>query len=244
MDLFGECPKDALSDVLTLFKAHQRLCGERFGPSCRPNPSRLYYSNLYASGTNNHSVLTLEEQQVLHRCVDTLLQFVYGESSSPQSTSTRTSSSPASTCGEADVDPLLSEHIQDAGNPQRLVLTVGFLTAPPQNGTQRWHTDYEYPSDNIFVPLCPLTAKNGTEYLALPSQEAHRLSYPALRSYFWDEYMQDHPLSQRRLKQYRESISETDKKFQCEDLPPPFAPGQPVPPGGSNYNKGAIETGT
>eukprot|EP00697_Spironema_sp_BW2_P016766 gnl/Spiro4/8182_TR4313_c0_g1_i1.p1 gnl/Spiro4/8182_TR4313_c0_g1~~gnl/Spiro4/8182_TR4313_c0_g1_i1.p1 ORF type:complete len:311 (-),score=63.12 gnl/Spiro4/8182_TR4313_c0_g1_i1:40-972(-) len=75
----------------------------------------------------------------------------------------------------------------------RSVFTVGFLTAPPNNGQQLWHLDYEFKTDNIFVPLTALTLKNGTEYLSLPTTEHHIRAYPLIHSCIYGPYIHAHP---------------------------------------------------
>jgi hypothetical protein len=55
----------------------------------------------------------------------------------------------------------------DAGQ----VLLAGFLEASPGCSPQLWHVDYDGNTETLFVPLVPLTAKNGTEYVQWESVE-------------------------------------------------------------------------
>lgn len=48
---------------------------------------------------------------------------------------------------------------------QRTVLTAGILEGPIGCRPQGWHYDYRGNTENIFIPLVPLTARNGTEYV-------------------------------------------------------------------------------
>lgn len=48
---------------------------------------------------------------------------------------------------------------------QRTVLTAGILEGPVGCHPQSWHYDYMGNTENIFIPLVPLTERNGTEYV-------------------------------------------------------------------------------
>ncbi len=44
-------------------------------------------------------------------------------------------------------------------------ITCGFIESPVGSRVQYWHYDYGGRTENIFVPITPLTKKNGTEYV-------------------------------------------------------------------------------
>lgn len=51
------------------------------------------------------------------------------------------------------------------GAAARRILTAGFIESPRSGRRQPWHFDYRGKTENIFVPLVPLTQENGTEYV-------------------------------------------------------------------------------
>ena len=48
---------------------------------------------------------------------------------------------------------------------RRTILTAGFLEGPVGCHPQSWHYDYMGNTENIFIPMVPLTERNGTEYV-------------------------------------------------------------------------------
>lgn len=75
--------------------------------------------------------------------------------------------------GSPDEQAALHSLITDActlvygveGSQQRTVLTAGFLEGPIGCHPQSWHYDYGGKTENIFIPIVPLTERNGTEYV-------------------------------------------------------------------------------
>jgi len=62
----------------------------------------------------------------------------------------------------------------------RKILSVGFMeSAVASQSTQGWHYDYHGKTENIFVPMCDLTNKNGTPFVEFPS--------PAIQMKFFEE---------------------------------------------------------
>ena len=55
--------------------------------------------------------------------------------------------------------------VYGAATAQRTVLTAGILEGPIGCRPQGWHYDYQGNTENIFIPLVPLTVRNGTEYV-------------------------------------------------------------------------------
>jgi len=52
------------------------------------------------------------------------------------------------------------------------ILGFGFIQAPPGNQTQAWHTDYGGKTENIFIPMVPMTDLNGTEFVHFEEEGA------------------------------------------------------------------------
>ncbi|EFC36787.1 predicted protein [Naegleria gruberi] len=54
----------------------------------------------------------------------------------------------------------------------RIILSYGFITAPKNgNVTQDWHFDYGENVSNLFIPLCDVTEKNGTQFIRGPLRQ-------------------------------------------------------------------------
>lgn len=62
----------------------------------------------------------------------------------------------------------------------RTVLTAGFLEGPIGCRYQGWHYDYRGNTENIFIPLVSLTARNGTEYVDFGSLAKSAANAPAV----------------------------------------------------------------
>jgi len=67
------------------------------------------------------------------------------------------------------------------GAQYQKILGFGFIQAPHGNKTQAWHTDYGGKTENIFIPLVPMTDLNGTEYISFEDPDAAKF-------WFWYIY--------------------------------------------------------
>jgi hypothetical protein len=67
----------------------------------------------------------------------------------------------------------MDELVQQAyGTTPVWVLTAGYIESPVGCRPQYWHYDYGAKTENIFIPLTPLTERNGMEYVEWLSAEA------------------------------------------------------------------------
>jgi len=48
----------------------------------------------------------------------------------------------------------------------------GFIVNPIGSKTQSWHLDYQSDYSSIFIPMCPLTPNNATQYVVIPKGDA------------------------------------------------------------------------
>jgi len=67
------------------------------------------------------------------------------------------------------------------GDQYQKILGFGFIQAPHGNKTQAWHTDYGGKTENIFIPLVPMTDLNGTQFVYFDDPDAAKF-------WFWYIY--------------------------------------------------------
>ena len=78
---------------------------------------------------------------------------------------------------------------------RRTVLTAGFLEGPIGCHPQSWHYDYMGNTENIFIPLVPLTERNGTEYVDFGTLEKSAANRTAVLHYILQLYEETEELT-------------------------------------------------